>query len=286
MVYGRQPTSRGPLAGGLGGLSGPVPRDIVVLLAVVFATFSLDILTGGWLGVLRLTSAVWTSGYVWQLATYAFTGFWQLHGVGVPALWILLELLILFWFGKDVFWRLGRKRFWRTLAWGVLGGGLTAAAADLVLRLAGFAPLAAFAINQGQRTLIAILIAAFATLYADATIYLFFVLPLRARWFLWLEILFAFVAFLGTRDLPGFAGICAAVGVTWAVLRHGGPGGPRRAWLRLRQRWLQRRLERERRKRGFKVVRGGDGPVNRTRSLSAPPVSTCAFAQPRCGGPG
>lgn len=255
MVYGRQPMGRGPLAGGLSGLSGPVPPDVIVLLAVVFATFSLDILTGGGLLLLRLTSAVWLSGYLWQLATYAVTGY------GAPTLWILLELLILYWFGKDVFWRLGRKRFWRTLAWAVLGAALAAVAVDLALRLLGFPLGPPYLMMQGQRTLIAILIAAFATLYADATIYLFFVLPLRARWFLWLEILFAFIAFLGTRDLPGFAGICAAVGITFTVLRHGGPGGLRHTWLRLRQRHLQRRLERERKKRGFRVVRGDDrGP--------------------------
>lgn len=248
--------SRGPLAGGLSGLGGPVPRDVIVLLAVVFATFSIDVLTGGGLLFLRLTSAVWLSGYVWQLATYAFTGY------GAPSLWILLELLILFWFGKDVFWRLGRKRFWRTLAWAVLGAALAAVAVDLALRLLDFPLGPPYLIMQGQRTLIAILIAAFAALYADATIYLFFVLPLRARWFLWIEILFAFIAFLGTRDLAGFLGICAAVGITYAVLRHGGPGrGLRHAWLRLRQRHLQRRLERERKKRGFRVVRGDDrGP--------------------------
>jgi hypothetical protein len=248
---------RGPLAGGLGGLSGPVPRDVWVLLGVVFATFSIDILTGGGLFLLRLTSAAWLAGYVWQLATYAFVGY------GSPNLWILLELLILFWFGKDVFWRLGRKRFWRTLAWAVVGGALAAVAVDVVLRLAGWPLGPPYLIMQGQRTLLAILVAAFAALFADATVYLFFVLPLRARWFIWVEILFAFVAFLGTRDLPGFAGICAAVGITWTVVRHGGPGrGLRRGWLRLRQRVLERKLERERRKRGFRVVRGGDGQVH------------------------
>jgi len=260
-VYGRQPTNRGPLAGGLSGLGGPVPRDVIVLLAVILATLAIDVLTGGGLLFLRLTSAAWAAGYLWQLATYAFIGY------GPPSLWILLALLILFMFGKDVFWQLGRRRFWRTIAWAVIGAGLVAAVVDLVGWLLGFRFGALYPIMQGERVLLTILIAAFATIFRDATIYLFFVLPLRARWFLWIEILFAFIAFLrsavdGTPDLPGFLGICAAVGITYAVLRYGGPGrGLRRAWLRLRQRQLQHRLERERRKRGFKVVRGGDdGP--------------------------
>lgn len=255
-MYGQRPTSRGPLAGGIGGLGGPVPRDVIVLLAVVFATFSIDILTRGALLPLRLTSATWAAGWLWQPITYAFTGY------GKPNLWILLELLILFWFAKDSFWRLGRKRFWRVLAWAVLAAAVAAIVVDVVSWLLGFPLGRMYPIMQGQRILLTTVIAAFATLYADATIYLFFVLPIRARWFLWIEILFAFIAFLGTRDLPGFVGICAAVGITYSVLRHGGPGrGLRRAWLRVRQRQLQAKLERERRKRGFKVVRGGeDGP--------------------------
>lgn len=255
-MYGQRPVSRGPLGGGLSGLGGPVPRDVIVLLAVVFATFSIDVLSNGALLPLRLTSAAWAAGWLWQPLTYAFTGY------GSPSLWILLELLILFWFAKDSFWRLGRKRFWRALAWAVLAAAAAAIVVDAVSWLLGFPLGRTYPIMQGQRILLTTVIAAFATLYADATIYLFFVLPLRARWFLWIEILFAFIAFLGTRDLPGFAGICAAVGVTYAVLRHGGPGrGLRRVWLRIRQRQLQGRLERERRKRGFKVVRGGgDGP--------------------------
>lgn len=238
-------------------MSGPVPRDVWILLGVILGTFAIDILTNGGLLLLRLTSAVWLAGYVWQLATYAFIGY------GAPTLWILLELLILFWFGKDVFWRLGRKRFWRTLAWAVVGGALVAVAADVLLRLAGFPLDPAYLIMQGQRVLLTVLIAAFAALFADATIYLMFVLPIRARWFIWIEILFAFIAFLGTRDLPGFLGLCAAIGITWTVIRHGGPGrGLRRGWLRFRQRRLEAQLERERRKRGFRVVRGGDGQVH------------------------
>ena len=71
---------------------------------------------------------------------------------------------------------------------------------------------------QGQQILAVVLVAAFATLNRDATILLFFVLPMPARWFLWLEIVFGFLGFLGTHDLPGFLGICAAVGITYGAL--------------------------------------------------------------------
>ena len=44
-------------------------------------------------------------------------------------------------------------------------------------------------------------------------------LPIEARWFLGLEILFAFIGFLQTRDLPGFLGLCTAVGVSYLYIR-------------------------------------------------------------------
>jgi len=236
-----------------GGLMGPPPPDVLAILVVVFATFSLDVLSGGGLGLLRLTPLVWMRGFLWQLASYPFVGF------GAPSLWLLLELLLVYWFGRDVFRRLGRRSFWAMLAYAVLGGAAVAVAVHLVgYLLLGGGPLAAFVLMQGQRMLLAVLVAAFASLYGQATIYLFFVLPIKARWFLWLEVLFAFLGYLGTRDLPGFAGICAAVAITWAVLRPGGlRRGLREARLRLERRWLQRKLERHRKKSGLRVIPGG-----------------------------
>lgn len=255
-----RPTPRGPWSGGPGGIGlpplTPAPRDLVILLAVVFATFAFQHLGGLALvpALLRLTPAVWQTGFLWQVATYPFAGY------GPPSIWILLELLILYWFGRDVFYRLGRRRFWRTLLTVALTAGLAAVVVELVTRLVspGGTTVAPFTLMQGQRMLLAFAIAAFATLNRHATILLFFVLPIQARWFLWIEILFAFIAFLGTQDLAGFAGICAVVGGTYAVLSAGGPSRLLRDWsLRMKRRQLERQLERERRKRKLRVLEGG-----------------------------
>ena len=40
---------------------------------------------------------------------------------------------------------------------------------------------------------------------------LFFVLPIEARWFLGLEVLFAFLGFLNSKDLAGFIGVVSGV---------------------------------------------------------------------------
>ena len=256
MVFGRQPHPRLPTLGGIGSGS-PPPRDLLVLLGVVFATFSLQFFAPALVALLRLTPLVWQRGFVWQLVTYPVAGY------GGPSLWFLLELLILFWFGRDVFLYLGRRGTWRMLAVGTLDGSLTVVVVELVaLVLFGAAPYTPVLL-QGQRMLMVILIAAFATLYRTATVYLFFVLPVQAKWFLALEILIAFMGFLGSltstggRDLAGFLGICAAVGAVYLWLQGGGRRPSlREGKLRLQRFWLERRMQRARRRSGFRVIPG------------------------------
>jgi membrane associated rhomboid family serine protease len=253
-------STRSPLGGGFGTgpFSGPPPRDVVALLAVVFVTFTLRFFaaTAAIPALLALTPAVWRAGYLWQLVTYPFVGF------GGPDLWFLLELLVLYWFGADVRRRLGGRRFWRVVLTSALSASVVAVlVAVATARLAPDAGTPGFVLMQGQRTLLVILVAAFATIARGAVILLFFVVPVRAGWLLWLGVLFAFVGFLATRDLAGFAGLVVATAATWAQLVPGGPGrGLRTRWLELRQRVLRYRLDRLRRRRGLRVVRDHDGP--------------------------
>ncbi|MEM7049787.1 MAG: hypothetical protein AAF604_09010 [Acidobacteriota bacterium] len=260
-MYSRQPHPRLPSFGGLGG---PPPRDLVILLAVILVTFSLRFFASTAIlpALLELTSEGWRRGFLWQAGTYAFIG------RGGAGLWLLLELFILYLFGRDVFWSLGRRRFWTLLGFGVLAAAGAAIVTDAVAKLLGHRVQPGFEVFdliQGQRTLVLILIAAFATLHRDATIYLFFVLPIKARWFILLELLFGFFAFLPSHDIAGLVGICAAVAMTVASLR---PGGPRRALrelrLRAQHRWLRFKLDRERRRRRLRVVPSQDSepPVN------------------------
>lgn len=235
------------------GLSGPVPRDLVVLLAVLFGTFSLQFFSASAAlpALARLTPAVWQRGFLWQLATYPYVGF------GRPDFWLVLELLILFLFGREMYYRLGRRNFWTLITWVSLIAAVVAVGVQLVAAAAGAAPDGAFVLMQGQRMLLAILVAAFATLFGRATILLFFVLPIQARWFLLLEIVFAFLGFLSSGDLAGFVGLCAAVGTTYLFVS---PGPIRRnlreLWLKAQERWFRLRLARARKSRGLRVVRG------------------------------
>ena len=250
----------GGMRGFGGGLAGPVPRDLWWLLGSVLATFSLQFFSGtAWLpAVLRLTPAIWRLGFLWQLVTYPFVG------TGAPDIWFLVSLLIVFLFGRDTFYQLGRRRFWKLIVQTSSVAALAAVAVALVgIWLTGAPPgRNLFVLVQGQHMLLTVLIAAFATLNREATILLFFVLPIRARWFLGLEILFGFMGYLGTGDLAGFVGICVAVGYTFGHLT----AWRRQDWLRklrlrfdyLLARW---RLARLKQNRGFTVLPGGkEGP--------------------------
>lgn len=241
---------------GFGGFAGggtPPPQDLLAILAVVFVTFSMQFFeaTAFVPALLRLTPNV-VRGFVWQLVTYPFVG------SGGPSIWFLLELLILFWFGRDVYWRLGRQRFWRIILIASVSAAVVAVIVYLITALAGRPSMAPFVTMQGSRMLITILIAAFATLYGQATILLFFVLPVKARWFLWLEILFAFVfGLLPYKDLAGFIGVCVAVFLTYSLLMPGGPRKVTHDWRkRLERQILEQRLARMRRKRKFDVIDG------------------------------
>ncbi len=242
-----------PSTGWAGGAPAP---DVIALLVVLFTTWVLQFFAATAIvpALLRLTPAVWRAGFLWQPVTYPFVG----SGPASP--WILLELLIVLWFGQDVRARLGRRGFWMLLATGAVVAAAVAVLAQLALGLAGSgeAPFP-FQLMQGQRMVLAILVAAFATLYGDATVLLFFVVPLPARWLVWIEVALAFVGFLAVKDLAGFAGICAAVAATVLTV----PGSTarlhlRRRYLSWRARRIERRLARLAKRRGLRVVRRDD----------------------------
>lgn len=247
------------LGGGGGGLSGPIPRDLIVIAAVLLVTVTLSSFPSTRLipQLLTITPAAWQSGFVWQVATYPYV---EARG---PSLGFVINLILLFLWGRDVYWGLGRRHFWRLLVIASVGAGLLAVLADAAGTLAGWVPLQRFVLMQSW-TLLAILLAAWARAHRGATILFMFILPIEAGWLIALEILLAFLGFLMTKDLPGFVGVCAAIGISWSYIARGGKIGPRKGGLRemrlrMERWWIQRKLDRMKKKRGFRVVSGGGG---------------------------
>jgi len=250
----RFPHQSGPQGFGVfSGSGSPPPQDLIAILAVVFVTFSMQFFEATAMipSLLRLTPAV-VRGLLWQLISYPFVG------TGGASIWFLLELFILYWFGRDVYRRLGRQQFWRLIVITSVTAAIVAVVINLLMVFAGNPSLAPFITMQGHRMLITIFIAAFATLYGEATILLFFVLPVKARWFLWLEILFAFVfGLLPYKDVAGFFGVVASVFLTYSLLSSGGPGAVLHRWRKEAERKIiEQRLGRMRRKRNFGVIDG------------------------------
>ena len=254
---------------GFGGPSGTPPRDVIAILAVLFVTFSCQFFASTaivpWL--LWLSPSVWQRGFVWQLATYPFAG------IGQPGLGIVFEFLVLFWFSRDVFLDIGRRRFWRLILPGALIAGAAALAVELLVVTWGAAGAADLSMMQGQRILLALLIASFAVLHREATIYLFFVLPVRAAWFPAITLLVAFLGFLQTHDIGGLVGIGTATAFAWwrpagwgyRGNRGGRGGGLKELRLRLRKRYLEWKLSRLQKKRNLRAVPRSEGPGGQVR---------------------
>lgn len=261
--WDRRPPSGGPPFGGggfggsFGGLA-PAPPDIVFLLAALFLSFSLSAFdsTALVVALLQLTPAVWKLGFVWQLLTYPFAA--EFSGF-----FFLLALFMVYQFGSEPCRRLGRKEFWKTFFIATLTGGAAAVLTQLALEAAGMAQRADFVLLQGERMTLAVLTALYATLFAQATILFFFILPIPARALLWIELLIAFVAFLATKDFAGFVGIAVAVATVYAWLTG---RGPRRFIADLEHRFglwrSRRRYEKLKKKSGMRVVGKNDPWVN------------------------
>jgi hypothetical protein len=147
------------------------PLDLVVMLGVLFGTFVAQFFAvTAWLpSWLRLGPAVWERWALWQLGTYPLVGF------GAPDFWFPLELLVLFLFARDVRGWLGLRRFWLVSLGVAVVSAIAAVATVMLAPGVAAATGVPFQLMQGQRLLIAVMIAAYGALAGDATILLFFV---------------------------------------------------------------------------------------------------------------
>jgi membrane associated rhomboid family serine protease len=135
-------------------------------------------------------------GYVWQLLTYQFLHNGLIH--------LVFNCLALFMFGRPVEMALGRKSFLKLY----LFSGFAGAIVQLLLAL--LSP-AFGGWMVGASAGICGLVAAFALLFPDSTIYVFFVLPVRAKYFLPAVIAFS-VVFLFLPPESGSRGVRIAHG--------------------------------------------------------------------------
>lgn len=123
-------------------------------------------------------------GFVWQLVSYQF-----LHG---GMMHLVLNSVALYFFGRPMELMLGRKSFLKLyLLSGLVGGAFQVLLAVASPQFSG--PVV------GASAGICGLVAAFALLSPDSVIYLFFVLPVRAKYFLPLMIVLSTVFIFTSR---------------------------------------------------------------------------------------
>ena len=214
----------------------PTPWSItIVLLVFNIVVFFLEYSNGdrskNWVleyGALSLEGL--KRGFIWQFVTFQF-----LHG-GLAHL--VFNSLGLYFFGRPLEGMLGRREFTKLYLFsGVLGGVLQTLLGFVSPRFAG--PMV------GASAGICGLIAAFSVLAPDSQIYLWFVLPIRGRYFL--PIMFVLtVLLLVTSDEYSHVAHAAHLGgmlggMAYLKWRHG-LGAPLFSWPRFRRALPRREL--------------------------------------------
>ena len=186
------------------GLRLPLTILLMISLVIAFALQQINAVYGhpAIVGYLALSADGLRHGYVWQLLTFQFLHFNLTH--------LLFNLIGVWFFGKFVEERLGRANFLKLYFLGGVAGGLLQSSLGWLLpRFFGFP-------TMGASAGIFALIAAFALAEPDGLILLFFVLPLRAKYLLYIETGVALFFTLVPSDM-GVAHAAHLGGIIFAV---------------------------------------------------------------------
>jgi membrane associated rhomboid family serine protease len=202
----------------------------------------------------------------------ALTQPWRLVSAALlaapPERWSVLVfgLLGLYFLGAPLEERWGPRRFLGFIVLAASVGNLAAVAAD---RIVGggqvrFHP----GFVHGPAAVISALSVAWAREFADRKVSVFFVLPMRAKNFVWLTLALCLLNFAFPEGGIPEGAIAPLGGMAAGYAFGGSPSPARRLWLRVRLAWLRRSSAGDaaaRRRRG--------GPRNRSSTKSWPPLS-------------
>lgn len=203
-------------------------------LGLLFGLYILQLLGGLWLGLPidswvqlhRFASPSWGP---WQaLSSVMF------NSTASPLAAALDWVGLLFFLGpvQDL---LGTRRLLRGLAASLVGAALFTLGADLVGALASPAP------TVGLGPVLLALLLMFGLARPDASIKLYFLIPIKAAWVAWGAGVLSLLFFLSSRDLGGAMALGAWVSAL--IWLKAGTGSLRRLTLRWRARQLERELE-------------------------------------------
>ena len=157
-------------------------HTLAMAVAAVFAASGL----GDLVNQLAFSAGDLKAGQIWTLFTYPFV-----HDIRQEGLWFGLEMLMFFWFGREVESAIGRRSY------GLLYGALAVIPA---LVLAGAGPLLGSSVLAGSGTISFAIFLAFCALHPGAQ---FFFAGLTAKWVGWILLAIYSLASFAGRDWPG-----------------------------------------------------------------------------------
>ena len=148
-------------------------------------------------------------GHVWTLLTYPFV-----HDIRQEGIWFALEMLMFFWFGREVESAIGRKS---------LGLLYAALAVGPALLLAGIAPWLGSGVLAGSGTIHFAIFLGFCALHPGAQ----FFFGLAARWVGWILLGVYSLTYFAARDWSGGIQLWATAMLAVGWVRGGGVSWPK-----------------------------------------------------------
>jgi len=164
---------------------------------------------GGWVTAAVFTPAALQEGHVWTLLTYPFV-----HDIRQEGIWFAMEMLMFFWFGREVESAIGRK----PMAWLYVVLAVVPA-----LLLAGLAPWLGSGVLAGSSTISFAVFLGFCALHPGAQ----FFIGLSARWVGWILLAVYSLIYFAGRDWVGGLQMWAAAGLAVGWVRRGGMEWPK-----------------------------------------------------------
>jgi membrane associated rhomboid family serine protease len=160
---------------------------------------------GDWVNQAAFAAGDLRAGQIWTLVTYPFV-----HDIRQEGLWFGLEMLMFFWFGREVESAIGRRSY------GLLYGALAVIPA---LVLAGAGPLLGSSVLAGSGTISFAIFLSFCALHPGAQ---FFFAGLTAKWVGWILLAIYSLASFAGRDWPGLLQLWLSSLFAVAWVRRGG----------------------------------------------------------------
>ncbi len=168
---------------------------------------------------------VFLEGHIWQLLTYMF-----LHAVNITH--ILFNMLMLWFFGAALELRWGTRYFWFYYLVSGVGAALMYSLCMLIYSVISGSQMGLIVPVIGASGAVYALLLAYGVMFANETMYFFFVFPMKAKYFVILMGLIQFASFLTTRFDGGEVAYLAhlgglAAGGILLLIKRLGKGGQR-----------------------------------------------------------